>query len=173
MEKIMLEGLLVRLRPWCEADLSLMSSLRNDISVQAQLMARPRGSTQEQIKQWLTGFENDPQSILLIVARLKDDQPVGFIQVKQIDTLNRRAQIGIALKADHAGQGLGSEATYLLLAYLKKNWNLRKLMLQVRGDNKRAQAAYSKVGFQSCGVFKEHVFIDGEWQDVVNMEVLL
>jgi diamine N-acetyltransferase len=173
MGKMMLEGHFVRLRPWSAQDLALLSELRNDILVQAQLMARPRGATQEQVKQWLTQFENDAQSIFLVIARLTDEQSIGFVQVKQIDTLNRRAQLGIALAAKHAGRGLGSEAIALLKTHLRQQWNLKKLMLQVRSDNERAQAAYRKSGFQVCGVFKEHVFIEGTWHDVVVMEAFL
>ena len=169
----MLEGQLVRLRPWCENDLPMLCSLRNDTLVQAQLLARPRGSTTEQVRQWLTDFENDPQSIFLVISGLADDQSMGFVQVKQIDTLNRRAQFGIALAAKNSGHGFGVEAITLLQSYLRKNWNLRKLMLQVRGDNIHAHEAYYKSGFKACGVFKEHVFIDGGWHDVVNMEVFL
>lgn len=169
----MLEGQLVRLRPWCENDLPLLCSLRNDTLVQAQLLARPRGSTMEQVREWLIGFENDPQSIFLVISGVADDQSMGFVQVKHIDPLNRRAQLGVALAAKHAGRGFGVEAITLLQSYLRKNWNLHKLMLQVRGDNIRAQTAYLKSGFKTCGVFKEHVFIDGGWHDVVNMEVFL
>ena len=173
MDKIVLEGRRLRLRPWRVEDLPPLSALRNDIKAQAQLMARPRGSTLDQVKQWLVDFENDTQSIFLVIADLTDDQSVGFVQVKKIDTLNSRAELGIALSLEHVGRGLGREAIVLLLPYLKENWNLRKVMLQVRSDNLHALAAYQKCGFQMCGVFKEHVFIAGAWHDVVNMEVFL
>jgi diamine N-acetyltransferase len=173
MGEIMLEGQFVRLRPWREDDLLTLCALRNDIRLQAQLLARPRGSTTDQVRQWLVGFENDPQSIFLVISKLVDDQSVGFVQVKQIDTLNRRAEFGIALAAEYVGHGFGLEAITALQSYLRKNWNLRKLMLQVRSDNTRAQDAYQKSGFKTCGVFEKHVFIDGSWHDVVNMEMFL
>jgi RimJ/RimL family protein N-acetyltransferase len=49
----MIEGTDVRLRPWRNEDLAMLTELRNDILVQAQLLARPRGSRPEEVLSWL------------------------------------------------------------------------------------------------------------------------
>jgi diamine N-acetyltransferase len=168
----MLEGVNIVLRPWAEKDIAELTQLRNDVKLQAQLLARPRGSNQEQVKEWLQAFAQDSQSIFLIIAD-KSDAIAGFIQVKNIDALNRRAEIGIGLTSGKTGKGLGSEAIGLLGSYLKEAWNLRKIILQVRSDNLVAIGAYKKCGFEACGAFHEHVFIEGQWQDVTLMELFL
>jgi diamine N-acetyltransferase len=168
----MLEGANIVLRPWVEKDVAALTPLRNDVKLQAQLLARARGSNEDQVKDWLQGFAQDNQSIFLVIAD-KLDEVAGFIQVKNIDTLNCRAEIGIALTPGETGKGLGSEAIGILGRYMKDAWNLHKLVLQVRSDNVLAIAAYKKCGFEACGVFREHVFIDGQWQDVTLMELFL
>jgi diamine N-acetyltransferase len=168
----MLEGENLLLRPWTDRDVEVLTQLRNDVQLQGQLLARPRGSNQEQVKDWLQGFAQDSQSIFLVIAD-KSDAVAGFIQVKHLDALNRRAEMGIGLRQGHTGKGLGSEAIGLLGRYLKEAWNLRKIVLQVRSDNVLAIGAYKKCGFQVCGVFHEHVFIEGQWRDVTMMELFL
>lgn len=168
----MLEGEHLLLRPWVDKDLPALTQLRNDVELQGQLLARPRGSNQEQVKEWLQGFAQDSQSIFLVIAD-KSDDVAGFIQVKHMDALNRRAEMGVGLIKGHTGKGLGSEAIGLLGRYLKDAWNLRKLILQVRADNPLAIGAYKKCGFQTCGVWREHVFIEGQWRDVAMMELFL
>jgi diamine N-acetyltransferase len=168
----MLEGQHINLRPWQAQDLPSLTSLRNDVVLQGQLLARPRGSTLEQVQEWLEGFKNDPQSIFLVIAD-KTDVMLGFVQIKHIDTLNRSAELGIGVLKAKTGKGLGTEAIQLMADYLKKNWNLRKLTLQVRTDNQIAIAAYQKTGFSACGKYTDHVFIDGQWRDVTLMELFL
>jgi diamine N-acetyltransferase len=168
----MLEGQQINLRPWQTQDLPSLTALRNDVVLQGQLLARPRGSTTEQVQEWLEGFKNDPQSIFLVIAD-KADTLMGFVQIKHIDTLNRTAELGIGMVQGRIGKGLGTEAIQVMAVYLKKNWNLRKLILQVRTDNQIAIGAYKKTGFSVCGKYANHVFIDGQWRDVTIMELFL
>ena len=40
----MIDGMVVRLRGWQESDLEVITEMRNDLALQAQLLARTRGS---------------------------------------------------------------------------------------------------------------------------------
>lgn len=168
----MLEGVHVNLRPWRINDLPMLTAVRNDVVLQGQLLGRPRGSTSEQVQQWLEGFAKDPHSIFMVIAD-KSDAMMGFIQVKHIDTLNRSAEIGIGMLGQKTGKGFGTESIRLIAQYLKHNWNLRKIILQVRSDNSVAMSAYKKLGFASCGQYREHVFIEGQWRDISMMELFV
>jgi diamine N-acetyltransferase len=168
----MLEGVRINLRPWQIEDLPKLTELRNDVVLQGQLLARPRGSTTEQVHEWLQSFKHDPQSIFLIVAD-KKNVLAGFVHVKGIDTLNQNAELGIGMISSEVGKGFGSEAIQIVSKYLQLNWNLRKLVLQVRSDNLVAIGVYNKSGFRSCGQYSEHVYIDGQWRDITLMELFL
>jgi diamine N-acetyltransferase len=151
----------------------MLCQLRNSITLQAQLMARPRGATLDQVRQWLQTFESDACSLLLVLEECISQKPAGFIQIKGLDSINLRAEMGIGLNEDFQGKGLGSQAIELLGRYLQQNWNLQKLLLQVRSDNEKAIAAYRKVGFRVCGSYSKHLYIEGAWHDVALMELFL
>jgi RimJ/RimL family protein N-acetyltransferase len=169
----MLVGGSVRLRTWREDDLPVLTELRNDVEVQAQLLSRARGSRLEQVREWLQVRNAKSDGLLFVIADQVDDQAMGYVQVTELDLSNCHANLGICLIVKARGLGMGGQAIALLSAYLKAQWNIRKLSLQVRADNVQALRCYEKVGFERCGLLKSHFFISGSWQDVVLMERFL
>ena len=169
----MIEGTALRLRGWREDDLDVLTEMRNDLALQAELLARPRGSAVPQVRQWLLERTADPRGLLLIVANRSDDMPLGYLQLSEVDSLDRRAEIGICLHASAQGRGAGLETLTIMKPYLRNVWSLRKLTLRVRADNTRAIACYEKAGFAKCGLLREHVNIDGALRDLVLMEHFL
>ena len=169
----MLKNATISLRPWQEADLPILTELRNDVALQAQLLARPRGSRPQQVREWLEGRSRQDDRMLFIIADCRDDLAQGFIQLNELDLIDRRAELGICLSAQARGRGVGGHAIALLADYLRDQWNLHKLGLRVRADNAAALRCYEKVGFARCGVLRRHVFIEGCWQDVILMEYFL
>jgi RimJ/RimL family protein N-acetyltransferase len=169
----MIEGSRVRLRPWRENDLDALTALRNDVATQAQLLARARGSDPVQVREWLHARAASADRIFFVIADRETDRCLGFLQVADFDTVDRRAEFGICLSTTTRGQGKGGEALTLAMQHLVQLWNLRKLSLRVRADNRSAQNCYRKLGFRECGRLEAHVFLEGRWQDVVLMELLI
>jgi RimJ/RimL family protein N-acetyltransferase len=169
----MLDGANIRLRPWRDDDLPVLTGLRNDVALQAQLLARAQGSRPEQVREWLQCRSGQADRLLFIIADRGDDQARGFIQVSDLDLLDGHANLGICLLGQVRGCGLGGQAISLLADYLRDQWRLRKLVLRVRADNAAALRCYEKAGFERCGLLRQHVFIEGCWQDVVLMELFL
>jgi len=169
----MLDGATIRLRPWQDSDLPVLTSLRNDVSLQAQLLARARGSRPEQVREWLETGSSQTDRLLFIIADRQDDQPLGFIQVSDLDLVDGHANLGICLLSQARSRGLGGQAITLLADYLHKQWRLRKIYLRVRSDNTAAIRCYEKAGFERCGLLRQHVFVEGQWHDVVLMECFI
>jgi len=169
----MIEGTRIRLRPWCETDLNTLTALRNDVALQAQLLARARGSDPIQIRDWLHARTASADRIFFVVADHDTNHCLGFLQVADFDTVDRRAEFGICLVGETRGRGLGGEAITLAMQHLVQLWGLRKLSLRVRADNIAAQTCYRKLGFRECGRLRAHVFLEGHWHDVVLMELLI
>ena len=169
----MIVGHGVRLRGWREADLGILCELRNNVELQSQLLARVRGSDESQVQQWLTVRSTDEQGLLLVIANQADDRALGYIQLRDMNGIDRRAELGICLHPTAQGRGIGSESLRILLPYLRDVWGVRKIILRVRGDNARAIACYERAGFDRCGLMREHVFADGAYRDVVLMERFL
>lgn len=161
------------LRPWREADVPRLRQWRNDVALQAQLLARARGSDEEAVRRWLTERSAAPKSLLFVIADAASDAPLGYLQIVDIDAEDRRGELGICLGGEAQGRGVGTAALRLALEHARREAGLRKINLRVRSDNTRAIRCYERLGFRHCGVWREHVFIEGGWRDVVLMEVFL
>ena len=169
----MIEGSAIRLRRWQESDLPVMMALRNDVALQAQLLARARGSNEQQVRRWLQERSSGTDSLLFIVADRGTDAALGYLQFIGIDPVDHRADLGICLARQAQGQRAGRAALTLALPYLRDVRGLRKLNLRVRADNQAAIGCYRHVGFEQCGLLRKHVLVDGSWNDVVLMELFL
>lgn len=168
-----LESGLTRLRPWRDSDVPFLTGIRNDVPLQAQLLARARGSDETQVRRWLHDRTAAPGRLLLVIAHAVTDAPLGFVQVSDLDPVDRRGELGIGLAPQAQGAGHGGRALSLLLDHLRVTRGLRKMQLRVRSDNVRAIRCYERAGFERCGLMRSHVHIEGAWRDVVLMERLL
>ena len=102
----------------------------------------------------------------------QDDVLVGIVRLAPIDAANRSARLGIGiLDPARLGQGLGSEATRLALAYGFDRLDLHRVSLTVLADNARAVAAYTRCGFAVEGRFRDTLFRDGAWHDDLSMAI--
>ena len=163
---------MVRLRAWKEADLQAITEMRNDVSLQAQLLSRVRGSDEAQVRQWLEVRSAPPDNLLFIVAGRDNDEAYGYLQFTGMDPVDRRADLGICLNPKIQSKGMGGETLNLALPYMRDIWGLRKVSLRVRADNEKAIRCYTKVGFKQCGLLAQHTFIDGVWNDVILMDLI-
>jgi RimJ/RimL family protein N-acetyltransferase len=167
----MINGKSVKLRPWREDDIRMLTELRNDIKLQSLLLSRVRGSNPDQTRQWLQQRGSSSDSLLFIVADKEKDVPLGYIQFVDIDPIDRTAKLGICLSRENQGKGIGHEALLLAFTYLFNCWAVRKVILEVSDENKRAIKCYEKIGFFQCGKYLKHKYIDGKWHDLVIMEL--
>ena len=169
----MIEGELIRLRPWHEEDIPTIMALRNDVALQAKLLARARGSDQSQVRKWLEERSSEAGSLLFIVAERSSDEAVGYLQFTGIDPLDRNADLGICLATAAQSKGFGTEALKLGIVHLRNHLDVRKISLRVRADNPAAIRCYTAIGFEKCGELKDHAFFDANWQTVLLMELFL
>lgn len=169
----MLSNGVICLRPWRQDDIPALTVLRNDISVQAQLLARVRGSGPDQVRQWLEERSSREDCLFYVIAENGSGDLRGFIQVANMNMLDCRGELGICLLSDARGRNLGGQAIALIVRYLRDYWQLRKLTLSVRSDNTAAIRCYEKAGFEHCGELRQHIFLGGQWHDVLLMDNIL
>ena len=169
----MINGSKVTLRPWTSEDLIDLQRLRNDIKLQTQLMSRPKGSSIEQVKSWVSSRSNDSQSIFLIIADRVNNKAIGYLQLVELDLFVGVGHIGICLSPDVQGQGLGVESLLLFEDYMKNIFCLRKIMLQVLISNEKAIRCYLRTGFREVGKLQKHFRTPSGFEDVLVMEKLI
>ncbi|MBB5234535.1 arsinothricin resistance N-acetyltransferase ArsN1 family A [Deinococcus budaensis] len=70
------------------------------------------------------------------------------------------------------GQGYGEAALRALLGAAREA-GLHKLTSRILTDNAASRRLHARCGFREVGVQLRHARLDGEWRDVVTVEVLL
>ncbi len=161
------------LRETREGDLPMLSGVRNDVALQLALMATPRPNTAERVEEWIKRRVNDPAGAFFVVALPDGAQPIGFVQLVNIEAVHQHADLGICLLPEHQGGGRAMEALRLLERYASSTLALRKFVLRVLASNARAIAFYEKSGYRHVGILRAHHFQGDDFHDVLLMEKLL
>lgn len=98
---------------------------------------------------------------------------IGNCGLHEINEIHRRATFGIFVgEKTYWNQGIGAEATALILDYGFNILNLNNISLEVVAYNHRAIRCYEKVGFKKVGVRRNYVFMAGVYHDVVVYDML-
>ena len=147
----MLTGKNVVLRAWREDDIAVLMRLRNDVSLQTQLMAQPRPNSRVRVSQWLKNWSERTDAVFFVVAAADDDRVLGYVQLANMDVMHGRGDLGICLDPVVHGQGVADQTMEMLQNYLIQVFGLRKILLRVLSSNLRAIAFYEKQGFERVG----------------------
>lgn len=166
----MLIGQKVILRAARPDDLPMLAGLRNDLALQALLMARPKPNSQQRIQAWLEEKNSQPDSVFFVIAAKETNVAAGFLQLVGIDQLNGHAELGLCLASDGRGQGLAAEALLLAENYALDIFHLRKIIARVLAHNAMALAFFDRLGFARVGQFKQHFYYGRQYHDVVLLE---
>ena len=166
----MIRGRKVGLRAIEREDIPRLWELRNDAKVEALSYGPPRPHSKVEMEAWfekLTAERDDHVFAIDAEGRL-----VGLINLRDIDAVNRRADLGIALLPEEIGKGYGSDAIRVLLEYAFRHLNLHKVCLDTLATNQRGLRAYRACGFVEEGRLREHEWEQGRYVDLVEMGVL-
>ncbi|WP_046469595.1 GNAT family N-acetyltransferase [Allosalinactinospora lopnorensis] len=167
-----LSGDRVRLVPLVEehTDACYASTLDEEVR---RLTGTHHRFSYEEIREWcVTRAEQDDRLDLAII-----EQPggrfVGELSLHEFDPANESAAYRIALSAiEFTGQGLGKEATRLILEYAFDRIGLHRVWLHVYAFNMRAIAVYRACGFTVEGRMRESLLWEGRRHDSLVMAVL-
>lgn len=119
-------------------------------------------------EKWIKYKATDVDSKLFIIQLKENSKNIGIIGLNKIDYLNGNAELYISIgETDYFGNGYGSEAISSLTDFCFTRLRLHKVYLRVFQQNTRAIQVYKKIGFLEECRFVNHVFIQGEYQDVL------
>src|SRR5689334_263285 len=78
----------------------------------------PTARTLEALTASYDRWANDDHNVRFDIYEVATWRPIGFVLLKDIDSLSRTAEFGISIvEADARGKGYGTEATRLTLDY--------------------------------------------------------
>lgn len=141
----------IALRNWRDTDLPLLLQLRNDVALQAQLLATARGSDMAAVRGWLARRTASPDRLFRVIADLTDDIAAGYLQAEREAGQPHTWRFGICLAPADQGAGRGSAALVALEQELAAEFNARQMILDVDEDNLPAIRCYLRLGFTRTG----------------------
>jgi diamine N-acetyltransferase len=117
------------------------------------------------------GAKREPEAVEFTVYDCADSTPVGTAGLFQIAHAQGTAEFGIAI-GERRGQGLGTEATRLVLDFAFHVLQLRNVLLETLEWNVAGLSAYERAGFRRVGVRRGAVMSRGRRTDLVIMDAV-
>ena len=94
-------------------------------------------------------FETKQTPSCVLLAIMKDNTPIGEIQLKQIDRERKECTLSIHMQNDAIkGHGYGTRAERLAVQYAFEVLDLETVNADTIVKNKRSQHVLEKIGFQ-------------------------
>ena len=151
-------------------DAEAFARIMGDPGVYPGLMQMPFASEEAQRARLAESLAPGKADVLLVAER--GGEVVGSCGMHPAGTSPRRRHVmtlGISVRADAQGQGVGS-ALMQAMCDLADRWiGLLRLELTVYVDNERAIALYRRFGFETEGRLRGYVLRDGAYVDAFAM----
>jgi diamine N-acetyltransferase len=133
-------------------------------------------ATPESQEKWVEeniekGAMRAPQVVEFTVYDHTDSAPVGTAGLLDIGHANGTAEFAIII-GERRGQGLGTEATRLVLDFAFHVLELRNVLLETLAWNVAGLTAYERAGFRRVGVRRGAVMSRGRPTDIVIMDAV-
>jgi L-phenylalanine/L-methionine N-acetyltransferase len=122
-------------------------------------------------EQWRKRLAEPPEGLFSLIACV-EHEVVGQLSLHTFPTRPRRrhvGQIGMAVRDDWQGKGVGTALMQAAVDLADKWLNLKRLELEVYTDNAPAIRLYEKFGFTIEGTLVDFAFRDGQYVDVYMM----
>jgi L-phenylalanine/L-methionine N-acetyltransferase len=123
------------------------------------------------VEQWRKRLAEPPEDYFSLVA-CTEHEVIGHLGLHTFPNRPRRrhvAQIGMAVRDDWQGKGVGTALMQAAVDLADKWLNLTRLELEVYADNAPAIRLYKKFGFTVEGTLAQFAFRDGQYVDSYSM----
>jgi RimJ/RimL family protein N-acetyltransferase len=161
----------VRLRDVTLADADLLDAWGRDVALRSEFNdfgESPSRAPREVLK---SGPLRNEHNGVLIVERVSDGAPIGSVGWHKVEygpnPESDAWNIGIELRPDARGQGLGTDAQRQLAEWLFSNTGVNRVEAQTDVENVAEQRSLIKAGFVREGVARGAQFRAGRYRDLV------
>jgi RimJ/RimL family protein N-acetyltransferase len=169
-EKPTLTGERVVLRPVCVAD--ALAAVAADPEAD-RLTGTHETFTLEALERWYGSRAEHADRLDLAIVDRPTGVCVGEVVLSELDVHNRSCSFRISLfDRQFFGQGLGTEASQLILGHAFEAVGVHRIELEVFAFNPRARHVYEKLGFVHEGTRRDALCWEGEWIDGHTMAIL-
>lgn len=115
----------------------------------------------------------DPNNVHLMITLSPGDEPIGLINLLNIDSFSRQAHMNFFIgESVERGKGYGTIALNQMLAFAFQELGLNRVQSYFLVDNYPSIYACKKCGYREEGILRKYVYKGGEYHDALVMSVL-
>jgi diamine N-acetyltransferase len=161
-----LEGDSINLRGLVLEDLTFLYTIENDESLW-ELSQIQTPFSKDVLQKYLETVQNDLEKLkqLRLVITSKANEPLGFIDLFDFDSLNKHAGVSIVITELHRRNGYGKDALTALMNYSFNNLGLQQLYSNVLEDNNASIRLFESLGFEKVGLKKKWRYFKGRYKN--------
>ena len=178
LDRIVLEGRIVRLEPLELAHVPSLAEVALDPAIWRWTIARPQ--TEADLRDWATaairGREAGTESPFATIERATG-RPIGSTRFMNIALEHRRVEIGWTwLAPAWQRTGANREAKLLMLGYAFDTLGCRRVEFKTDSNNEASRAALLGIGAAFEGIFRKHIVMPNDgvrhsaWYSVIDDE---
>jgi RimJ/RimL family protein N-acetyltransferase len=178
LDRIVLEGRIVRLEPLELAHVPRLAEVALDPAIWRWTIARPK--TEDDLRDWaaaaIRGRDAGTESPFATIERATG-RPIGSTRFLNIVLEHRRLEIGWTwLAPAWQRSGANREAKLLMLGYAFDTLGCRRVEFKTDSNNEASRAALLGIGATFEGIFRKHIVMPGDgvrhsaWYSVIDDE---
>lgn len=168
-----IKGKFVTLRAMEEEDQELLREMVNDPEIEKMVGGYSFPVSKIQQKKWFESNLNSQNNIRLIIET-KENGPVGFANIVNIDWKNRSAFHGIKIsRNEFRSKGIGTDTVMAVMKYAFEELQLNRLDTTIISYNEPSKRLYiNKCGWKVEGIRRKAVFKLNEYHDELILGIL-
>ena len=150
------------------SDLDSSLEMINSLVEEKAMLTVQKNSTYKEEEKYLKGIIKEKEAIHLFL--IVDGKVAGSAKVSKLGNgRNHVGELGISLRREYRGIGLGKKLSKAVMEKAIKKFKLKIIILNVFKKNEPAYYLYKKLGFKDVGVIKGEVKYYNKYEDVVTM----
>jgi len=110
---------------------------------------------------WIERLKNDKSQIYLIITN-REDQPVGAVNIKNIDKANKIAELGFYKSQKIEEKGLLTKSLSTVIDYSFNSLGLEKIYSEAFEGNTKSLAIHKRLLFTEEGFMRLHKIKEGK-----------
>lgn len=107
------------------------------------------------------------------IVALPSGQPIGLIELNDIDHYHQRADVGIIIEQAYRKKGYATMALQLLIEYAQQYLGWHQLTALVAQKNTASHGLFLQAGFVQSGVFQDYFKTQNGFDDAYFYQLVL
>jgi RimJ/RimL family protein N-acetyltransferase len=158
----------ILMRPPRMSDIDSCLKMINSLVEERAMLTIQKKLTYKEEKEYLEKIIKDKNSLHLFL--IINGEVMGNARIAMcIGTGSHVGELGISLRREVRGRGLGEKLFKEIVNKAVKRFKLKIITLNVYAKNKIAQNLYRKMGFQKIGTIRGGTQYFGKYEDVIIM----